>query len=163
MATRRVVTGLGHDGTARVVSDGPAPHVLTDERAPGYETVQLWATDDVPAVPCDGTDPTGPGQAFFPRPRGSRFFVSVFPAGMGTAPPDGSASPERIHSHVTRTVDYGIVLHGELTLVLDSGDEVTLRAGDTVVQNGTMHGWRNSSGAPATIAFVVLGAEEAAP
>lgn len=163
MATRRVVTGLADDGTARVVSDGPAPCVLTDERAPGYETVHLWATDDVPAVPGDGADPTHSGQAFFPGPKGSRFFVNVFPPGMGTAPPDGPASPELIFMHVTRTVDYGIVLHGELTLVLDSGEEVTLRAGDTVVQNGTMHGWRNASAAPATVAFVVLGAEEAAP
>jgi quercetin dioxygenase-like cupin family protein len=58
---------------------------------------------------------------------------------------------------------HGGATSGEITLVLDSGEEVTLRANDTVVQNGTGHGWRNSSDQPAIVAFVVLGAEATSP
>lgn len=152
MAARRVVTGLAADGKAHFVSDGPAPCVLTTDALPGFETVYLWATDEAPQVPNAGTDRTRLDQKLFPGPDGSRFQINVFPPGFGVA---GS-----VYMHGTSTVDYGVVLSGELTLVLDSGEEVTLRAGDTVVQNGTVHGWRNSSDKPAIAAFVVLGAVE---
>ena len=68
---------------------------------------------------------------------------------------------DQLLMHATTTIDYGIVLQGELTLVLDSGEEVTLRPMDTVVQNGTVHGWRNSSNETAIVAFVVIGADPA--
>lgn len=149
---RRVVTGLGDDGKARVVDDDVCPHVLTNERAPGFATVRLWATDENTRMPGTGTDPITAEQTFFPGPGESRFIVNVFPPGFGT----GEQGP---FMHATTTVDYGVVLSGELTLVLDSGDEVTLRATDTMVQNGTEHGWRNDSDQPAVAVFVIIGAE----
>ncbi len=57
--------------------------------------------------------------------------------------------------HRTETVDYGIVLEGEITLILDR-EERTVRAGDIVVQCGTNHGWANRSGAPCRVAFVLI-------
>ena len=59
--------------------------------------------------------------------------------------------------HVTQTVDYAILLDGELWLELDDGETVHLSAGDVVVQQATRHGWRNQGEHPATIAFVMLG------
>jgi hypothetical protein len=61
--------------------------------------------------------------------------------------------------HTTRTVDYGIVLQGEVVLELDGGQLTPLAARDIVIQNGTRHGWRNRSDLPATVAFVLIGAE----
>jgi quercetin dioxygenase-like cupin family protein len=61
--------------------------------------------------------------------------------------------------HATATVDYGIVLTGEIVLELDDGHCTPLSAGDIVIQNGTRHAWRNRSGLAATMAFVLIGAE----
>jgi quercetin dioxygenase-like cupin family protein len=60
--------------------------------------------------------------------------------------------------HTTDTVDFEVVLSGEVVLELDDGAEVTLRAGDTVVQNGTRHAWRNRGDVPAVIAVGIIGA-----
>ncbi|MER5183352.1 cupin domain-containing protein [Streptomyces sp. NPDC002896] len=163
MAARRVVTGRAADGKGHVVSDGPAPCVLATEDVPGFQTVYVWATDAVPHVPNAGADPTRLDQKFFPGPEGSRFLINVFPLGFGAAPGHaaGAGPHGDVFMHATSTIDYGVVLRGEVTLILDSGEEVTLRAMDTVVQNGTVHGWRNASAEPAIVAFVVLGAEAA--
>ncbi|WP_414635919.1 cupin domain-containing protein [Amycolatopsis sp.] len=64
--------------------------------------------------------------------------------------------------HRTATVDYGIVLDGEIWLEVDGGEERLLTAGDTIVQLGGRHGWRNKSDRPATLAFVLTGANDAA-
>ncbi|CAM5299683.1 hypothetical protein SPURM210S_04146 [Streptomyces purpurascens] len=61
--------------------------------------------------------------------------------------------------HATTTVDYGIVLTGEIVLELDDGHRTPLSAGDIVIQNGTRHAWRNRSGRAATMVFVLIGAE----
>ncbi|MGH7857089.1 MAG: cupin domain-containing protein, partial [Candidatus Binatia bacterium] len=62
--------------------------------------------------------------------------------------------------HTTQTVDYGVVLRGEISLELDDGAKVRLRPGDCVVQNGTRHAWRNESGRECVMAFVIVGAEK---
>jgi hypothetical protein len=67
--------------------------------------------------------------------------------------------PENAGMHVTDTVDYAIVLEGEVWLELDEGEEVRLRPHDIVIQNGTRHGWRNKTDKPAKIAFVLVGAD----
>ena len=61
--------------------------------------------------------------------------------------------------HTTDTIDYGIVLSGEIWLEVDDGEETRLRQHDVVIQNGTRHAWRNKSSAPATAAFVLIGVE----
>lgn len=66
--------------------------------------------------------------------------------------------PESPGMHTTDSVDYGILLEGEISLELDDGKTVALKAGDVVVQNGTRHAWRNPGTEPATLIFVLIGA-----
>jgi len=170
MGIRRVVTGTGSDGIGRVVSDGASAHGLRVEGPGGVEVAYLWNTESPPAVPNGGDDPTGPDQALFPPSSGSRFIVNTYQPGFGSKSPDPTTEsslsapgpPEQLLMHATTTVDYGIVLQGEITLVLPSGEEITLQPLDTVVQNGINHGWRNLSDDVAVVAFVIVGGHTAA-
>jgi quercetin dioxygenase-like cupin family protein len=129
-------------------SDGPVPAAGT---APsGTLFYELWATDATPA-PIDadpsgadpsGTLPTGP-LSVPPAPNGTKVRINELPPGAG--------SP----THRTQTVDYGIVLDGEVVLVLDDSETV-LRAGDVIVQRGTNHRWENRSGTTARVAFILI-------
>lgn len=66
--------------------------------------------------------------------------------------------PDNPGMHTTATIDYEFVVSGEITLELDDGAEVTVRAGDTVIQSGTRHAWRNRSAEPCTMVVVLIGA-----
>ncbi len=82
---------------------------------------------------------------------------------MGVAVP-GLAElfePDNPGMHTTPTVDYGVVLEGEIVLDLDAGETTLLRPGDVVVQNGTRHAWRNPGTRPATVFFVLIGTGDA--
>jgi hypothetical protein len=134
---------------------------------PGMEVVYVWATEGTPTVPNTGNDRTRLDQEFFPGQGGSRFVVITYPPGFGTGPSGtdaattgiaSTASLDQLLMHATETVDYAVVLEGEMTLILDAGEKVVLRPHDTVVQNGTVHGWRNASDKPAALAFFMLGA-----
>jgi hypothetical protein len=171
MAVRRVVTGVDEDGRSTVVSDARPPHVLRSPGSLAPEVVYVWTTDAIPEAPNVGTDPTRADQEFFPGPTGSRLVIITYPAGFGAEPPDPavdtlmtstkpSPSHDRMLMHRTTTIDYGIVLSGEMTMVLDTGAEVTLRAADVIVQNGAVHAWRNASGEPSVVAFVIIGAHD---
>lgn len=171
---RRVVTG--HDGNGRsvVVSDGPVPRSREFTSLPGWVSRLPWATDPGDPVSHSGADPTPHVTSLLPAPGGTRFVVLTFPPESAMADPafDPAAfdreqradSPgiadlmEPDGMHTTPTVDYGIVLQGELVLELDGGRCTRLSAGDIVIQNGTRHAWRNRSGRPATMAFVLIGA-----
>lgn len=139
---RRVVTGHDASGHGVVISDGPAP--VSREVADGASFYELWATTATPAAieavepePVAQSDPVGP------PPHGTRVRVVDMPP--------GTRSP----MHRTESVDYGIVLAGTLTLVLD-GDETTVGPGDLVVQRGTDHAWENRTDAPVRMLFVLL-------
>jgi hypothetical protein len=160
MGLRRVVAGLGADGKSRFVSDGLPPCVLPIDDMPGMEVVYVWATEGTATVPNNGHDNTRLDQEFFPHPDGSRFVVITYPPGFG-AGPAGTTGLDQLLMHATATIDYAVVLEGEMTLILDSGEEVVLRPFDTVIQNGTVHGWRNGSDKPTVLAFVMLGARSA--
>jgi hypothetical protein len=129
---------------------------------PGMEVVYVWATEGTPTVPNTGDDKTRLDQEFFPAQCGSRFVVITYPPGFGAGPGGTDATTtglDQLLMHATATIDYAVVLEGEMTLILDSGEEVVLRRLDTVVQNGTVHGWRNASDKAAILAFFMLGAE----
>jgi hypothetical protein len=167
MGLRRVVAGVGSDGKGHFVSDGLPPCVMAIDHLPGMEVVYVWATEGTPTVPNTGNDGTRLDQDFFPGQNGSRFVVITYPPGFGAGPPgtdtdatdvSGTASLDQLLMHATATVDYAVVLQGEMTLILDSGEEVVLRPFDTVVQNGTVHGWRNGSNQTTVLAFFMLGA-----
>jgi quercetin dioxygenase-like cupin family protein len=144
---RRVITG--HDGAhiAKVLIDGPA----TNAKYPSVGTVStlIWCTDGAPASIPVGEVPEDMGARILgtaPPPKGTRFAVIDFPP--GNAP----------HMHRTETIDYVIVLEGEIDMDMDQST-VHLKAGDVMVQRGTNHAWANRSGARARVAFVLIDAE----
>ncbi|MDX3638817.1 cupin domain-containing protein [Streptomyces sp. MB09-02B] len=173
---RRIVTGLAADGKAAVVQDGQPPRTNALQHTPGFVSSLVWATPAQPAVPFAGTDPTPAVTSYVPEPGATRVLHLVIPPDTvyrseGFDP--AAAVAERLRNspglaelfepdapgmHTTDTVDYGVLLEGEIVLELDAGNEVTLAPGDVVVQNGTRHAWRNRSTSPATMLFVLIGA-----
>ena len=143
--TRRVVTGR-RSGRAVVLHDGPAPNRVV-RPSTGIVSTLLWATDESPAD-ISGSADRAQREIGIPPPRaGSIFRVVEFPP--GTAP----------YMHSTRSVDYAVVLEGEIDMLLDDS-EVHLRAGDVVVQQGTNHGWANRGTRSCRVAFVLIDARE---
>jgi hypothetical protein len=172
---RRVVTGHDENGKSVVVSDGPVPRSREFTSLPGWASRLPWATDPGEPVSRAGEDPTPKVTTLLPAPGGTRFIILTFPPEAALSDPafdpvafdreqraDSPGIAELIEPdgmHTTPTVDYGIVLGGEIVLELDDGNCTPLSAGDIVIQNGTRHAWRNRSGQPATVAFVLIGAE----
>jgi hypothetical protein len=168
---RRVVTGHDASGRSVFVMDGAPPHV--HRRSPGSAAVtELWETR---ATPADnrGNDEVTDHPFRLPPPRhGSVFRIIDYPpdkerlaalAQERSAHP-GDADARLYHGasrhpgfHKTSSVDYAIVLAGEIYAMMDEG-EVLLRAGDVLIQRGTNHAWSNRSDAPARLAFVLIDA-----
>jgi hypothetical protein len=168
---RRIVTGHRADGRSTVLMDSAAPNVK--QRAAGNGSTLLWVTDETPARLSE-TDRAAREIAVPPPRRGSIFRVAEFPPGVGgeirdneTVLRDFGIGPDVARGHPprhpaihrTRSLDYIAVLEGEITLLLDDG-EVTLVAGDVVVQQGTNHAWINRGAATCRLAMVFIDAEE---
>jgi mannose-6-phosphate isomerase-like protein (cupin superfamily) len=170
----RVVTSHDAEGKAVVASDGPLPTVAEIRAIPGTVFHEVWSTPGTPAPVGNGADPTL-GPLMLPPPgHGTRIrFVDIPPdsaeflahgaARMKDAfaqVGDAKVSTVQAHSphplmHRTESVDYGVVIEGELTLVLDDS-EVQLKAGSVVIQRGTNHAWANRSGQPCRMLFVLV-------
>ena len=147
---RRIVTGHDATGTSVVLSDGPVP-VSRQIPGDGVAFHEIWNTSGAPA-PITAAEPTEPTErelAVPPPPRGTKIRINEFAPGYLNEA--GLQSPV----HRTESVDYGIVLEGEITLVLDAS-EVTLGAGDIVVQRGTDHAWANRGTTTAKVVFVLV-------
>jgi quercetin dioxygenase-like cupin family protein len=142
MAPRRVVTGHDENGTSVFVSDGPPP---VERIAPdGARFHEIWSTSGAPApVAATEPDPGAGPVSVPPPPRGTKIRINSFPPGV--------VSPV----HRTQSIDYGIVLEGEMVLVLDDSETV-LGPGDIVIQRGTRHRWENRGAAPARMVFVLV-------
>jgi len=173
---KRVVTGVDAKGTSIFYAD----EVMPPEQIAAFgdaEFYQVWGTEGVLRSPV--TDPAVVSKNFFPGPGGSRFGLLTFPPEVAPDPdapaPDeatlaalfaegeekfpgllGVFEPDAPGMHQTVTVDYAIVVSGELWLELDDGAEVHLPTGSCVVQNGARHAWHNKSNAPATLAYVIM-------
>ena len=177
MATRRVVTAKNAAGKSVVVSDAISPREKALIHTPGFVSALQWTVPAAPSLPFDGADPMSQeGKVLFPTPGSSTFFVITFPPDSVFFSPDfqpelagaehaavaqGLAELFEMDNpgmHTTPTLDYGVVLNGTITLELDDGETVELKAGDTFVQHGARHAWRNPTTAPATIAVVLIGA-----
>jgi quercetin dioxygenase-like cupin family protein len=171
---KRVVTGHNANGRSCVLID-EAPRAVVLEKAGGLRLTELWATGETPAAFSDA-DRARRERRIEPDAGGSVFRVIEYPpdrerlakirpeehfAAMGAqaAPADKRRHPGM---HRTNTLDYAIVLAGQIYAVLDEG-EVLLRAGDVLVQQGTNHAWSNRSDKPATIAFVLIDATKIEP
>jgi mannose-6-phosphate isomerase-like protein (cupin superfamily) len=173
---RRVVTGHDETGKAIVLSDGLTPTLKTNPLRPGHRSTEIWRTNAAPApITREEPDPTLAGpRTIHPAPRGTVIRVAewapeseairnlsaeqareIFRAmGNAHASTYGRGGRHPI-MHRTETLDYAVILEGELTLVLDEED-VPLRAGDVVIQRGTNHSWRNLSDRPCRILFVLI-------
>jgi mannose-6-phosphate isomerase-like protein (cupin superfamily) len=176
-AVRRVVTGHDANGKAVVASDEwvePATMALL----PGSEFHLLWGGDAPPEFPDDGGRP--PTTTYFPSVGGFRFGQFSIPPESARVPPSdidpeqavaeveeklpgllGHMEPDAPGMHTTSTIDFEVVLDGEIWLELDDGVEVHLQPGDCVVQNGTRHAWRNHGDITARLAVLIVGAEHA--
>ena len=167
---RRIVVADEND-KSRALMDGPAPDVRTDPARPGFASTRIWLTRETPARISEVRDPTTAGHALEPPAGGSVCRVVTFPPdaswsgkvgakevqdyfGAMGSPGASTYGPNTPHPYMqkTRTLDFCLILEGEITLVLDK-EEVQLKAGDTVVQRGTSHAWSNRSGRPCVIAF----------
>lgn len=173
MQRRRIVTG--HDAGGRSVFVGDeAMEPVTVSVLPGAEFHQMWARDTTATLPSDAAAPDA--WRYFPPSDGFRFgFFTLGPDSV-TLPEDldiGAAlaevqarlpgmdevmEPENPGMHTTDTVDFDVVMSGEVWLELDDGHEVHLRPGDCVVQNGTRHAWHNRTTEPVTVAVALIGA-----
>jgi len=147
---RRIVTGHDENGVSIVLSDGQVPvHRVMPQDGVGF--YEIWNTDAAPA-PVGSVEPSEPTQRSLrvpPEPNGTKIRINeFFPGHINEL---GNQSP----IHRTETVDYGIVLEGEIYLVLDDS-EVLLKAGDVVIQRGTNHAWANRSDKVARMAFILV-------
>ncbi len=171
---RRVVTGHDKNGKAIVISDGPATSVKSHPNRAGHKSTDIWKTTAMP-VPIAAVEPD-PTQ-------GARDFVPVMGTKIRIAeiPPEPAAfrslTPEQAREvfksggnesastfreggrhpfmHRTESVDYAVVLEGEITMLLDEAD-VLLKAGDVVIQRGTNHAWSNRSAKPVRMLYVLI-------
>ena len=150
---RRVVTGHTPDGVSVVLTDGPVP-VSRELPGDGVAFHEIWNTEGSPALvtAVEKDEPTQRDLTVPPPPRGTKIRINEFMPGH--LDERGLQSPV----HRTASVDYGIVLEGEITLVLDDS-EVTLHAGDVVVQRGTDHAWANRGDSVARVVFVLVDGE----
>lgn len=159
---RRVVTGHDADGKSVVVFNDVHEY---------KRRVQIWTTEGSPADNSgEVTDAALRETRLEAPPQGSLFWLVELPPSQEIAPEAVAATAERLAAegavtqsdgrpgmHTTRTIDYMVVLDGQVTLLLDDG-EVTLHKYDTVVQRGTAHHWENRGTEPAHLAFVLLDA-----
>jgi quercetin dioxygenase-like cupin family protein len=147
-AIRRVVVGTGADGRSTVLHDGVSRHRHAHREYPGVTVTELWSLHPEDSLRSD-EDPAGPRAGLRPARAGeSRYYSVRIDAG------------QEIPLHVTPTVDYHVVVAGQVTCVLESG-EATLRAGDVLVIKGAAHGWRTPPGSPFVSFAVMVGAAEA--
>ena len=166
---RRVVTGHNAQNQSFAASDAPPTRVFDNLGEKGLVFYEVWNTRETPArIDRNDAEPTEGKLSLPPPPGGTRIrvldippdrpntdFDTIFDSIGGKDAHIRAGRPQHGSFHRTRTIDYGIVLSGELTLLLDQG-EVTVKAGDIVIQRGTNHGWIHRTDRPCRIAFILI-------
>jgi hypothetical protein len=169
---RRIVTADDANGRSRIAEDAPAAAVRTVAERPGYRSVNVWRTEAAPA-PVAAADSIAAHKGILPPKNGGSILRIIdFPP----EPADPAERKRRIQAtftgmfhdaqhdkregahpgmHRTDTMDYAILLEGEIWAVMDEG-ETLMRAGDVLIQRGTNHAWANRSKMTARICFVLL-------
>ena len=170
----RVVTGHDNSGKAIVSMNGPLPTVVEIAAIPGTIFHEVWSTSATPAPIDNGADPTTSAIMLAPPKLGTRIrYVDIPPdtaelLAVGASKMneafsqigDAQASTVKANSphplmHRTESIDYGVVIEGELTLILDDS-EVPLKVGSVVVQRGTNHAWANRSDKVCRMLFILV-------
>jgi mannose-6-phosphate isomerase-like protein (cupin superfamily) len=173
---RRVVTGHNAAGKAVIQSDAPPTRVQNVGGEAGPIFYEVWNTRESPAlIDRASGEPFEAKLTLVPPKNGTRIRVLDIPpetssiqqfdeekaralfaeVGAGDASTHAGKSTRHPHIHRTQTIDYGIILEGEITLIVDE-DETLVRAGDIVIQRGTNHAWANRSGRNCRIAFILI-------
>lgn len=177
MGIRRVVTGHNSDGRAVFASDDVVDPIKLD-LLPDTEFYRMWGGDNLSQFPDAGDAPSA--VQYFPPVGGFRFGLFTVAPNSATVPDDVDVASaiaeierklpglgdhmETDHPgmHTTATIDYEFVVSGRVVLELDDGATRELSAGDTVVQNGTRHAWRNPYDEPCLMVVVLIGANHEA-
>ena len=172
---RRVVTGKDSTGKAIAMIDAIATSVLRREEL-GITNTLLWVTDSNPADLSNQEDAANKKVGVVAPPGGTIFRVVEFAPerevkadyetrlrimqGIGLKPEgEAGGKPRNPATHRTKTIDYALILSGEIDMLLDDS-EIHLKAGDVVIQRGTNHAWVNRGNQPCRVAFVMLDAKE---
>ena len=145
LTIRRVVTGHDENGNAIVLIDELSKNIV--QSRPGADATVIWTSEGFPVDNDGSTDASG-RKVGTTLDNGTVFRVVSF--GPGVAP----------RNHRTDSIDYATVISGEIDMELD-GTSVHLKAGDVLVQRGTIHNWVNKGTAPCVIAFVLVAAKPA--
>jgi mannose-6-phosphate isomerase-like protein (cupin superfamily) len=169
---RRVLTGHDSEGSSTIIADGQATNVKEMASMPGLALTDLWETTGAPASNEGHTDAAARPVRLEPPKNGSILRVVEFPPdsqwrsrvdahaafkSIGAAHVADKSSADAM-MHRTSTVDYAIVLKGEIHAVMEKG-ETLLKAGDILVQRGTNHSWSVRGNEPAIVAFVLVSAK----
>ena len=170
---RRIVTGHDAGGRAIFTEDGAAPSVHTNPKRVGYHLTNLWMTDQTPCFAGNDADPTSRPLKLEPPKNGTVVRIIEFgPEGEWTKNLDGAGAKEAFGAlgtntastykqgghplmHRTESVDYALVLEGEIYIVLDVGERL-MKQGDFLVERGTNHAWANRSDKPCKMLFVLI-------
>lgn len=167
---RRIVTGHDSQGRSIFVEDGVSPAEKVVPGRPGYRVTNLWRT--LAGGRVDAADSIEQHEGVLPPKGGTVFRIIEWPAedqspeAMRTRLeqtfqaiyPDAAHQPHSNRHpgmHQTQTVDYALVLEGEIVAIMDEGEKV-MHAGDVLIQRGTVHAWANRSGRPARAAFILV-------
>jgi len=173
---RRVVTGHNKEGRSIVISDGIAPAEHHNPMVPGQRSSDVWKTTGMPVpLACEEPDPTLQPRDFV-GPMGTKIRIAEVPPEtedlFKLTPEQADAMFARSGSnikstfgkggrhprmHRTESIDYAVVLEGEVTMLLDEGD-VHLKTGDVIIQRGTNHAWSNRSGKTVRMLYILVDA-----
>ena len=178
---RRVVTGHNIHGKAVIAINDNSKRVTELPNYPGYAAYEIWSTERDSLLPRLGDDPTIDMDHFVPALGETRFTIIEIPPDseianlvesgsidfeqawveFANAFPDmgRKMEPDNSGMHTTNTIDYIVVLSGEIWCELDDGVEIHLTAGDTLVQCGTRHSWHVKGSKPCVLACIMLGVE----
>jgi len=175
---KRALTGRDEAGKSVFKSFDVTSKVVDIDSNPGLTFYELYMTEGVPGLTGLEPDPMLKGTKAFPGPGGTMFRLISYPP---KRPPDWQRPPGSTFEgglkelsdkvggmgdyfdrsapgmHTSDTIDYGVVVRGEMTLELDDGKMIHLRQGDCIVQNGTRHRWRNPLPEPCLMAYVSVG------
>ena len=172
---RRIVTGHDEDGKAIIISDKSPERTYMIGGPDGAKFHEVWSTSESPALISNRPSEIEETSLILSPPKGgTRIRIIHFPPesedirnltreeaqahfksmGGEEASNAGNHAPHPL-MHRTETIDYGIVIEGELTLVLDRSETI-IKTGDIVVQRGTNHAWANRSGKTCRIAFILI-------
>jgi hypothetical protein len=169
---RRILTGHNAAGRSIIAEDTMATSILDLEAVPGLRATDLWETTTAPADLSSAADPVDRPMHLEPQPTGTICRIVEFPpdaawedsidsSGVFSSMKAGHAADSTSSTpmmHKTASVDYAIVLSGEIWAVMDEG-ETCMQAGDVLIQRATNHAWSNRSSQPALVLFVLVGAK----